>query len=334
MCKHFYRENVFLSGLILNIISSIIIVILIALCGIQYQYININFTKLNSYQNICNLQLSLCIIYVFCCILGFIVFIKHLECKTMEKIYIIYGILSWIYSIVVYIICFLSYPNIIKNNSDLNCQLIELKGILKNFNKVENILYQTNNYLCSNDCPCPGNQKMNFQKCPVNIINNGFKEGLLNYIGSEFEQKFNSEKFMSYWSKIENKFKCVGFCNISYYSSDINNYKNINKFLFSDNRNEIKNNGCLFSLSDWLNKMILSFSCLTLINIVLSVICIYICFAILFDKVFEGSNFPQSSVSYNKKKYGWNNKQKDNIKNENGDNSKDKTNEYKITNDK
>ena len=330
MCTHFYRENVFLSGLILNIISSAIIVILIILCGVQYQYIKIKFSEINSYQNICDFQLSLCIIYVFCCILGYIVFIKHLECKTMEKIYIIYGIFSWIYSVVVCVICFLSYPNIINNNSDINCQSIKLKGVLNNFNKIENIFYTANEYLCSSKCPCSENQKMNFKNCPESVINNAFQESLSSYAGSDFQKKFNSDKFMSYWSKIENKFKCVGFCNITYYSSDINDYKNLNKFLFTNNKNKIEKNGCLFPLSNWLNKMILSFSCLLLINIVLSVICIYICFAILFDKVYEGSNLPQSSGSYKKKNYN-NNKQIDII---NGDFSKDKTNAHQITNEK
>ena len=112
MCECFYKENVFLSGLILNIISSIIIIVLIVLCGIQYKYIDIDFAKINAYQNLKDFQLSFCIIYLFCCILGFIVFIKSLECKTMQKIYILYAILSWIYSVIVCVICFLSSPNI------------------------------------------------------------------------------------------------------------------------------------------------------------------------------------------------------------------------------
>ena len=328
MCNRFYKANVFLSGLILNIISSTIVVILMILSGIQYKYININFTKINIYQNLKDFQLSFCIIYFFCCILGFIVFIKHLECKTMQKIYIIYAILAWIYSVIVCVICFLSSPNIIKNTSDFNCESMNLKGILKDFNKFDNILYEINNYLCSDECPCL-NDEMNFQKCPELVKNYVFNQTLSNYYNSDFIESFNNDKFMSYWSKIETKFKCIGFCNISTIDANFTY-----KFLFSDNKNtEIKNEGCLFPLSRWLNKMILSFSSLVIINIVLSVICIYICFAILFDKVYEGSNFPQYSSSGHRTKILIKSENKQ-IGIINGNPSKSISNEVKITNDK
>ena len=57
----------------------------------------------------------------------------------MQKIYIIYAILAWIYSVIVCVICFLSSPNIIKDNSDFNCESMNLKGILKDFNKFDNM---------------------------------------------------------------------------------------------------------------------------------------------------------------------------------------------------
>ena len=335
LTTHFFKKNVFLTGLIVNIISTAILVALIVLCGIQYNFININFTKINSYQNLNDYQLSLCIIYIFCCVLGFIVFIKHLECKTMQKIYIIYGIISWSYSIVVCVICFLSCPKIIKNTNDLNCQSINLSGLLKDFYKFENIFYEINKYLCSDECPCTENEKMNFQKCPEEIKKTAFNQSLEIYARSDFSEEFNINKFMSYWEKIEKKFKCIGFCNISYYNLEENNLTNINKFLFSDNRNNIIYNGCIFSLSNWLNKMILSFNSLLIINIVLSAFCIYICFAILFDKVYEGSNYPEQPRRnvHKKKNLGLSENKQININNDDFS-KKDKSIEVKITNDK
>ena len=295
MCECFYKENVFLSGLILNIISSIIIIVLIVLCGIQYKYIDIDFAKINAYQNLKDFQLSFCIIYIFCCILGFIVFIKSLECKTMQKIYILYAILSWIYSVIVCVICFLSSPNIIKNISDLDCQSINLKGILQDFNKFDYIFNEINNALCSEKCQCSNDNKMTFQKCPEFIQNDVFNQTLSYYYNNDFKENFNNNKFMHYWSKLETKFKCIGLCNISNFT--IENTENSGyTYLFSEDKNdEIKNMGCLFPMSKWFNNMILIFGSLVIINIVLSVFCIYICFAILFDKVYEGSNYPQYS---------------------------------------
>lgn len=330
MCTHFFKKTVFLTGLIINIISSTLLIILIILCGIQYNYININFTKINTYQRLSDFQLSLCILYIFTCVLGFIVFIKHLECKTMQKIYIIYAFLTWVYSIIVCIQCFLSYPNIIKKNSDLNCQSIKLRGLLKNFQKFENIFYDINNYLCSNDCPCKEDENMKFQKCQDIIKRKVFNESMAD---GGFGDNFNYNKFMLYWEKIENKFECVGFCNESYYNFEENNIVNISKYLFSNNRNIIKNYGCLFPLSNWLNKMILSFVSIMIVNIVLSAICIYICIAILFDKVYEGSNYPQYFTGSHKKNIFHKSENKQiNINNENHSH-KDKSNDVKITSD-
>ena len=284
MCTKFYKKNVFLSGLFLNIISSLLVLILIILCGVQFKYINNNFTKLNPYQNLCDFELSFCIIYIFCCILGFIVFIKSLECKTMQIIYLIYAILAWILSIIACVFSFLSVPDKYKKNSITNCDSINLKGILHNFNKLEPIFYEIDNILTSNECPSSSNSFQNYKECPEEIRDNAIKNGLSNITNNDIKDNFKTKEFISYWSDVEKKFDCVGFCNISYYS------------------NETKYDlGCLYPFSNWLNKMILSFSSILIVNIVISVICIYIGFAIYFDKVFEGSNYPDVSGNYNEK---------------------------------
>ena len=134
---------------------------------------------------------------------------------------------------------------------------------------------------------------------------------------------------MSYWSKIETKFKCIWFCNISNLVIEEENTENTtSKLLFSDKNIEIENYGCLFPMSKWFNNMILSFGSLVIINIVLSAICIYICIAILFDKVYEGSNYPQYFKNKNLSKSE--NKIISGVIN--GNPSKEKTINAKITN--
>ena len=139
--ENLYKENVFLIGLILNCVCSVFSLVLIILSGIQYKYININFTKLNDFKDLNDLELSSTIINTIFCILGFFVFIKKLECKTLQKIYIITGILFSIYSIIVCIIAFLASPKIIKENSTNPCQSSNMKGILTNILKIENIQF-------------------------------------------------------------------------------------------------------------------------------------------------------------------------------------------------
>ena len=62
------KEFFYFIGLILNIISLILVLVLTILSGVQYNFININWAKINAYQNLGDYELSLCIIYIFCCI--------------------------------------------------------------------------------------------------------------------------------------------------------------------------------------------------------------------------------------------------------------------------
>lgn len=276
MCKtNFVKETVFLIGFILNIISSVILISAIILCGIQYKYVNINWIKTYLFHNLSSYELSYCIAYLLVCILGFIVFINRLECKIMQKVYIIYGILVFVYSIIVCSICFISNPNIIKDN-DESCKSVKFKGILKDFIISENIFYEVNKILCSNSCPCPEGEKMNFQKCP-------YDEGLSSFIDKEYES-FDENNFISYWSNIEEKFHCVGLCKTFSFSLE-NEDHSISKYLFSDSNEKNIKYGCIYSLSNWMNKMIISFNCLIIINLILLAFGLYMAFALLFDKV-------------------------------------------------
>lgn len=295
-----YKENVFLIGLILNSVCSAISLVLIILCGIQYKYININWTNLNFFHNLKDLELSSSIINIICCILGFCVFIKKLECKTLQKIYILVASLISIYSIIVCIISFSATPKIIEKNSENSCNSSNMKGILKNINKIENIFYDLDEYICSLDCPCNENEIMTFQKCGNDNI---LKHSISNISDKKIISNFDSDKFLSYWSSLEDKFDCVGLCNTSYYQRDKNNITNINKYLFSENKNPIKSYGCIYPFSKFLYNMIISFSSLLLIYIIILVMCIYICIGIFLDKVYEGSNFPHRSKGLYEKGY-------------------------------
>lgn len=283
-----YKANVFLIGLVLNCICSGLSLILIILCGIQYKYININWTKLNFFQNLHDLELSSCIINIICCILGFFIFIKKFECKTLQKIYMLITSLIAVYSIIVCIISFAAIPKIIKENSTNQCESSNMKGILTNINKIENIFYILDNYICSDKCPCSGNETKTFEQCENTSI---LQESLDSVPDKKIISNFNSEKFITYWSFIEKKFDCVGLCNTSYILNDQSDVS-IKKYLFSENKNSIENYGCICPLSEFLNKMIKSFSIILVIYIIVSVMCIYIDTAIYLDKVFEGSNFP------------------------------------------
>ena len=299
--EYLYKENVFLIGLILNCVCTAFSLVLLILSGIQYKYININFTKLNDFQDLNDLELSSSIINVIFCFLGFFIFIKKLECKTLQKIYIITGFLFSIYSIIVCIISFISYPKIIKENSTNPCQSSNMKGILTNILKIESLFYEVDNYLNLSGC------RQEDKNCENKEL---LEESISKISDSRIASNFDSDKFINYWSNIEDKFDCTGLCNTSYSINQVD-IKNIDKYLFSENNDEIKYFGCIYPLSKYFYKMIISFSSLLLIYIIISIFCIYICFGIFLDKVYEGSNFPHRSKDFYKRGYIGNNIQKE-----------------------
>ena len=258
--EYLYKENVFLIGLILNCVCTVFSLVLLILSGIQYKYININFTKLNDFQDLNDLELSSSIINVIFCILGFFIFIKKLECKTLQKIYIITGFLFSIYSIIVCIISFISYPKIIKENSTNPCQSSNMKGILTNILKIESLFYEVDNYLNLSGC------RQEDKNCENKEL---LEESISKISDSRIASNFDSDKFINYWSNIEDKFDCTGLCNTSYSINQVV-INNIDKYLFSENNDEIKYFGCIYPLSKYFYKMInfIKFFCLLCILII------------------------------------------------------------------
>ena len=271
MISKLHKSTVFRIGLISNILITILVVTELIICAINYNYININWARINGYKIVPYLEITTCITYIFSCILGFIVFIKKLECKTMQKIYFFFTSIILVFSFITLIFSFLSAPQ--DSNS----------GILKNFEKFNEIFININETLCSTNCPCSENSKLNFQQCPDNIKNKIFNDFLSNNTNKKVVESLNQKKFVFYWAKIEKKFNCVGW-----------NFYNFNKFLFTkDNENSnINKKKCSDELSHWLNIMTLLFGSLLVIILAMTIFCLYIDFCIYYDKVYEGSNFP------------------------------------------
>ena len=76
-----------------------------------------------------------------------------------------------------------------------------------------------------------------------------------------FNHTFNVEKFHKYYKKIEKRFKCTGFCSITYFNNETNTNQKIVKYLFSDMTKEIPEHfGCIGAIMDWLRKTLIAFA--------------------------------------------------------------------------
>lgn len=288
ICTNFYKATIFKAGFVSNIFYTIFSIALLILCGIQYNIINIKWAKLNIFQCLGDLEISYIVLISLCSIFGYFVFISSLECKTLELIYLIYGSIVFIFSIIVVIWCFLGSPDFINESSQ--CELIKYKGLLNGFEKFDKLFINVDKALCSNNCKCINdeNSVFNFKKCEENLIGDTFKTTFENKDIKNFERG----KFMSFWSMIEKKFDCTGLCEVEY--SVGNENKKIDKYLFSDiNRGKIENYGCIFIMSKWIKRIVISFGSLAVANSLLNLFCIFMDFALYFDFVFEGSNIPK-----------------------------------------
>ena len=70
---------------------------------------------------------------------------------------------------------------------------------------------------------------------------------------------FQIENFYDYWKRIEEKFKCTGWCNNKYIDRN-NNERIVAKYLFSNiDGGIVKNRGCMQSVIRWLPKIMNAF---------------------------------------------------------------------------
>lgn len=329
ICDKFYKVTIFNSGFLSNVFYTAMTIVITILCGIQYNYIYIEWTKLNIFKCLAPLQIGNVVLCILNSILGFIIFIPKLECKTMELIYIIFCPITFVFSLLVSVFCFLGAPQGMKSSIiSNNCPNLEYKGIFKGMENFDSLFIEVDKAFCSANCTCEifdkevfekyySNDtfiryiningeiinKISFDNCPLPLKKSVFENYIKNNI-SHNNLKFNKEKFMTYFEKIENKFKCSGWCETLYQSENdeqnesdenLNINKKIDKYLFSDiNKGRPKTFGCVYKVTKWVNKIIIITGSLILVNLIFNAFCIMMDYAILFDIVFEGSNYPKT----------------------------------------
>ena len=85
---------------------------------------------------------------------------------------------------------------------------------------------------------------------------------MLQYLSNAYyNHTFRDDWFQEYYSHIEDKFKCTGFCGTTYFNGKTRTNAKIVKYLFTDyTRGLPEHFGCLTSLMDWLRKTINAFA--------------------------------------------------------------------------
>lgn len=208
------------------------------------------------------------------------------------------------------------------NELTLNCQK-NYTGVFEYFRALDNYFHLVDQNFCTKDCPCLLTNKsaiedfrddvdygiefkddvvvydekdggvVNFGQCPykatlaILFLFNSNTDNL-NNVG-----KLNDEEFFIYWKKIEEKFKCVGWCSTSYRKPGKSKDTLMTKYLFSDiNGGVVRNRGCMKQLVNWLPKMLNIFGSIMLLIAIGQGASAGVAFILYTDMVLEGSNYP------------------------------------------
>ena len=339
MCKFLPKKKIGNLGLISGIFLIFSGLVCLILCIIQYNIINFQYSKANEFSRISELFLGANTILLFSCLFSIVLFLGFMQCKTMQLIFLIFQSIFTLFIFISGIIIIVS-GNISKNQLTKTCQK-DLKGIFKHFLLLDDYFKLIDNYLCSDECPCYFNKNSTYEKFKnpqlnnvnselidsinfnknVNLIDNNYyyefnfnncsekvkEKAFIKFIlHSEENRKYfeniNHEKFFKFWRKIENKFKCSGWCNTPYINHDINldelekndeknneNERFIIKFLFSNiNKGIVPNIGCMNKLTDWLPKYIYAFGSLLIVSSIVIGITVVFDFSLYLDLTKEG----------------------------------------------
>ena len=219
---------------------------------------------------------------------SFIGFINYLACVRFKLFLIIYLVLSFCSLVFTWTIGITASVGAVvhnKINGMLRCDTA-LEGILEMWDNIDRYLQFADSLHCSPQCPCymtdatrkafqmnskaleiyniwevytknygdNGRDKtyeFSLDDCPQDIKD----EIVTRYIEdkSSMGKWIKPDVFATYWSRIEEKFNCAGWCVTTYVDKYSMQEKTMYKYVFSDiNRGVVTNLGCLHQIVDWI----------------------------------------------------------------------------------
>ena len=298
MCKSLDKRQITNCGIFWSIFFGCIGISSLVLSIIQFPYTRLHWMNKGSWRHLGGLGISaVSVLFVFC-ILSIITFILFIEKKIILLIYCITELAASIYVLFVSIFSLIAAQRYRNEKTDL-CEeqlsgffsnflvLDDYFHIVDNFlcsescecvfsNKSAYQEFSTINI--ANPEPQIVSDQWKYMKNYVIYNKKGDKTRAYSFsqcsddiqalaksyfideiIAKNNTDVFEINNFYNYWKRIEEKFKCTGWCNNKYL--DINNEERIvAKYLFSNiDGGIVKNRGCMKLLSSWLTKIINGF---------------------------------------------------------------------------
>lgn len=298
MCKSLDKRQITNCGIFWSIFFGCIGISSLVLSIIQFPYTRLHWMNKGSWRHLGGLGISaVSVLFVFC-ILSIITFILFIEKKIILLIYCITELAASIYVLFVSIFSLIGAQRYRNEKTDL-CEeqlsgffshflvLDDYFHIVDNFlcsescecvfsNKSAYQEFSTINI--ANPEPQIVSDQWQYMKNHVIYNKKGNKTRAYSFsqcsddiqalaksyfideiIAKNNTDVFEINNFYNYWKRIEEKFKCTGWCNNKYLDTN-NEERIVAKYLFSNiDGGIVKNRGCMKILSSWLTKIINGF---------------------------------------------------------------------------
>ena len=298
MCKSLDKRQITNCGIFWSIFFGCIGISSLVLSIIQFPYTRLHWMNKGSWRHLGGLGISaVSVLFVFC-ILSIITFILFIEKKIIILIYCITELAASIYVLFVSIFSLIGAQRYRNEKTDL-CEeqlsgffshflvLDDYFHIVDNFlcsescecvfsNKSAYQEFSTINI--ANPEPQIVSDQWQYMKNHVIYNKKGNKTRAYSFsqcsddiqalaksyfideiIAKNNTDVFEINNFYNYWKRIEEKFKCTGWCNNKYLDTN-NEERIVAKYLFSNiDGGIVKNRGCMKILSSWLTKIINGF---------------------------------------------------------------------------
>ena len=282
MCKCLNQAVAKKGGIALNVLLLLVLIPSIFFVGFDYRQNDLSWMEEGPYTPLAALKVTAVVFAFVSFLIGVFTFLMP-KLKPLQILFIIFGGLSMLFSFSIAVYTLVA-SQVQDNNLTQLCKQ-DYKGMFHNFRYLDELFANVDQHLCSINCPCDFdnqtavdeftfsskyNERWETYNTNQQFDNYNDKQkkfykraqdcpkidSVYNYMGELFRTKvgkFNKDKFKKfakYWARIEEKFKCTGWCQRS------SNAGSMYKYLFSDVNNGVARNGCMNPFKNWQVKML------------------------------------------------------------------------------
>lgn len=262
-------------------------IVSIILAGLEWDLAGPSWKSGYPWYALPGLQIA-CIIYAFViAILGYFTFCKpNIGCTIAYSIFLM---LSLLFCIAIAIFSFIAGSHGWVNTY-FGCNG-KFDGVLGMWQGIDSYLQQVDQNFCGPNCPCyisntngfttnstvapfynqwtKTNDRLGntaYQNCSSQVQSQTYSQAAAKDALFDPNANFDQNSFANYMQRVESRFSCAGWCNVTYFNTNTNTNAAMFKYNFNNiNNGPAQNLGCLNSVINWLPPYLNAFGAVTMV---------------------------------------------------------------------